>query len=184
MSIDDSEWVARAQTGDREAFNQLVRLHAGRLLSQARRLAASLGADAADDLAQKTLVEAWKSLARFDGSCKFSTWLYAILRHRVFKALRRQRQWPNAEAAEIAESANPGAGLECEDRNRVLRSVIAELPETHRAVLEMRYFGDLPLAEIAKSQDISLGTVKSRLHYALDKLRTALQAREVTEGIR
>jgi RNA polymerase sigma-70 factor (ECF subfamily) len=178
MEIDDSEWVIGAQAGEREAFNRLVRMHAGRLLAQARRLSASLGADAAGDLAQEALVEAWKSLDRFDHSCKFSTWLYAILRHRVYKALRRQRRWPTAEGEPVANSADPAAGLDGADRKRVLRAVIAELPESQRIVLEMRYFGESPLAEIARLEGISLGTVKSRLHYALEKLWVALQARE------
>ncbi|MFT5129450.1 MAG: RNA polymerase sigma-70 factor (ECF subfamily) [Rhodothermales bacterium] len=185
MDIDDSEWVTQAQAGDREAFNRLLRLHAGRVLSQARKLGASLGYDAADDLAQEAFVAAWGSLARFDGCCKFSTWLYAILRHRVYKALRQKQFSAAPELIEqLADSADPREGMHNEDRKRVLRAAIAELSDSHRAVLEMRYFGDLPLAEIAKSEGISLGTVKSRLHYALDKLKRALQANEGTQLIR
>jgi RNA polymerase sigma factor (sigma-70 family) len=92
--------------------------------------------------------------------------------------------WRRRDAWVQALVRTPQTTLPSDDRNRVLRAVIAELPDSHRVVLEMRYFGERPLAEIAKSEGISLGTVKSRLHYALDKLRLALKAREETERLR
>ena len=65
----------------------------------------------------------------------------------------------------------------------MLRAVITELPDWHRVVLEMRYLGKRPLAESAQSQGISLGTLKSQLHYSLQTLSRALQAREITQQI-
>jgi RNA polymerase sigma-70 factor, ECF subfamily len=83
---DERELINRAQAGEAIAFEQLAEQHAARMW----RCALALGKDGhwAEDLAQDTLVEAWRSLARFDGRCRFSTWLYGILRHRFLKGRR------------------------------------------------------------------------------------------------
>ena len=85
---DESDQVRRAQAGDVAAFERLVTRHGERLF----RSAMVLGGDRhwAEDLTQETLLEAWRSLQRFDGRCRFSTWLYGILRHRFLKGVRRQ----------------------------------------------------------------------------------------------
>ena len=84
----ERELIDRAQSGEASAFEQLAKQHAARLW----RCALALGKDGhwAEDLAQETLVEAWRCLARFDGRCQFSTWLYGILRHRFLKGRRHQ----------------------------------------------------------------------------------------------
>ena len=82
---DEHELIDRAKAGEAIAFERLARQHAAPLW----RCALALGKDShwAEDLAQETLVEAWRSLARFDGRCRFSTWLYGILRHRFLKGV-------------------------------------------------------------------------------------------------
>jgi RNA polymerase sigma-70 factor, ECF subfamily len=170
---DQRELIGRAQAGEAIAFRQLVGQHAAPLW----RCALALGKDShwAEDLVQETLVEAWRSLARFDGRCRFSTWLYGILRHRFLKGRRQQNAarlsasdalgqepgmaWPPDRAAEVSE-----------DAQRVRRAV-ASLPEEHRLVVELRFFAGATLDEITAALGCPLGTVKSRLHHALEKLR-------------
>jgi len=89
MSEDEErELIDRARAGEAIAFEQLAEQHAARLW----RCALALGKNGhwAEDLSQETLVEAWRSMARFDGRCQFSTWLYGILRHRFLKGRRHQ----------------------------------------------------------------------------------------------
>src|SRR5215831_15198026 len=86
------ETLARARTGDAEAFCRLTEPLQTRLLRQAAALSGDL--NCAEDLVSETLVEAWKSLARYDETCRFSTWLYAILLHRWQKSVRRARCRP------------------------------------------------------------------------------------------
>ena len=83
---DESKLIHRAQAGEAIAFERLVAQHASRIW----RCALALCKDRhwAEDLAQETLVEAWRCLERFDGRCHFSTWLYGILRHRFLKGRR------------------------------------------------------------------------------------------------
>lgn len=170
---DESDVIRRAQAGDVAAFQRLVESHGERLF----RSAMVLGGDRqwAEDLSQETLLEAWRSLPRFDGRCRFSTWLYGILRHRFLKGVRRQNLARPAKSGDVDQTASfaPSAalGLEmAEDAARV-RQAIAALPEEQRLVVEMRFFAEASLEEVAAALGCPLGTVKSRLHYALENLR-------------
>lgn len=168
-----------AQQGDAEAFCVLIAPHEARLLGQA--LGLCRNPSQAEDLVQETLVEAWKSLRRFDGSCRFETWLYAILLHRHQKALRYARVRPffrfDAESRDRALEqlqglgGSPAESAGAQDDSERIRRCVADLPPKHREVISLRFFADASLGEIAAALGCSLGTVKSRLFYALEKLR-------------
>jgi RNA polymerase sigma-70 factor (ECF subfamily) len=176
--------LQQACAGDGDAFCRLAAAHEQRLYRQAVALCGHL--DTAEDLAAETLVEAWRSLSRYDGTCRFSTWLYAILLHRYQKLIRHLGSRPIAlSSLPQAESERregllsqlpdpaPHALAELERYERVtrLRAAVAELPAGHRAVLLMRFFEGASVAEIAALLAIPPGTVKSRLHHGLARLR-------------
>jgi RNA polymerase sigma-70 factor (ECF subfamily) len=181
---DAAELLARARTGDSQAFCELAAQHEGRLLQQAFGLCRDQ--TTAEDLASETLVEAWRSLGRFNQTCRFSTWLFSILLHRHQKHLRRARsraiplaQMPVFEAQERqrlqdnlpAGDASPAEAAEQREFAGRLHLAIEALPEKHRRVILLRFFEEASLPEIAALLGCSVGTVKSRLHYALEKLR-------------
>jgi RNA polymerase sigma-70 factor (ECF subfamily) len=176
--------LARAQAGQAEAFCVLAEGHQARLLRQALVLSREMAL--AEDLVAETLIEAWKCLDRFNGSCRLSTWLYAILVHRFQKAVRRCRSRPIAWSSLPRAEAEEGAGFMAQmaddrplpdelllrdERSARFLSAIAALPEKHQPVILLRFFEAASLAEIASALHVSVGTVKSRLHHALDKLR-------------
>jgi RNA polymerase sigma-70 factor (ECF subfamily) len=171
----EHDLVCRAQTGDSAAFQRLAERQAEALFS----CAITLCRDRhwAEDLVQETLIEAWRSLGRFDRRCRFSTWLYGILRHRFLKGIRRRGRtapaWPEALSDEALVQIEPtprSAAERSEDALRV-RNAVAGLPDEHRAVVELRFFAGASLDEIAATVGCPLGTVKSRLHHGLEKLR-------------
>jgi RNA polymerase sigma-70 factor, ECF subfamily len=169
---DERELIDRAQAGEALAFQRLAEHHAVRLW----RCALALGRDShwAEDLAQETLLEAWRSLPRFDGRCRFSTWLYGILRHRFLKGRRQQTAnllTPDALGQVPGTACLPDCAAEISEDARRVRQAVAELPEEHRLVVELRFFAGATLDEIAAALDCPLGTVKSRLHNGLAKLR-------------
>lgn len=170
---DERELIDRAQAGEVIAFERLAEQHAARLW----RCALALGKDGhwAEDLAQETLVEAWRSLARFDGRCQLSTWLYGILRHRFLKGRRHQNvakpSAPDALGQVPCTASTPDRSAEASEDAQRVRRAVASLPEGHRLVVELRFFAGATLDEIAAALGCPLGTVKSRLHHALEKLR-------------
>ncbi|MFA7343013.1 MAG: RNA polymerase sigma factor [Terrimicrobiaceae bacterium] len=167
--------IACARDGDAGAFSRLLEAEQPRLLAQA--LAFCGDADLARDLVQETMIAAWKSLRRFDGSCQLSTWLYVILlrRHRracgwFSRRLPLATQDQQAAAARQEPVAAPGAeGIEREAG--LLRAMVMALPARHREVIRLRYYAEASEAEAAAALGIPPGTVKSRLHQALEKLR-------------
>ena len=169
----ERELIDRAQAGEAIAFEQLAEQHAARLW----RCAQALGKDGhwTEDLSQETLVEAWRSLARFDSRCKFSTWLYGILRHRFLKGRRNQNAArpaaPDAPGQVPCTSRTPSSSAEASEDASRIRQAVASLPEVHRLVVELRFFAGATLDEMAAALGCPLGTVKSRLHHALEKLR-------------
>ena len=169
----EPELVRRAQDGDAAAFRRVVELHAEPLWRCARAMCGD--PHEAEDLAQETLVEAWRSLRRFDGRGRLSTWLYGILRHRFLKARRRRRP-PLAKegrpAARPSPAAGPAAAAAQSEEAGLVREALAVLSTEHRAVLELRFFAGASLDEIATLLGCPLGTVKSRLHNGLEKLRS------------
>lgn len=179
--VDEAELLGRARSGDAEAFGALGHAHEARLYRQAFALARC--PRTAEELVVETLVEAWRSLSRYHGTCRFSTWLYAILLHRHQKAQRRERGfWSRFVAPSAADEGDPLASVPDPrplpadaatqiDHDRLLQAALAALPEKHRQVLLLRFYESAALHEIAAALDISVGTVKSRLHHALEKLR-------------
>jgi RNA polymerase sigma-70 factor, ECF subfamily len=189
-----ADLLTRARAGESSAFCRLAAEHEGRLLQQACGL--THDPSAAEDLVCETMVEAWRSLGRYNGACRFSTWLFSILLHRHQKALRRARSrpiplaaLPLAEADERrqahdnlpAEGPSPADDAMRREAADELRQAVEALPEKHQRVILLRFFEDASLHEMASVLGCSVGTVKSRLHYALEKLREAQHELNLSE---
>jgi RNA polymerase sigma-70 factor (ECF subfamily) len=172
--------IIRAQSGDREAFAILFEQYKNLVYKTAFLM---LGASAeAEDALQEIFVQVYKSLSGFDpGKAAFTTWLYRItfnycLNHR---RKRRHETLPLEGISPALRSEFPGAQLADEE---ILRQAIGKLTDKQHAVVILRYFWDLPYAEIAQILDIPLGTVKSRLDLALKTLRNVLEEQESGKG--
>jgi RNA polymerase sigma-70 factor (ECF subfamily) len=144
----------------------------------------------AEDLAQDTLVEAWRCLRRYNGKCQFFTWLCAILLNRYRNSLRntqkiRPTPFPedNEEFHRSARALGdpdtlPDEAIELREQALIVQSCIQMLPRKHQEVIYLRFYVDKSLESIASALGCSVGTVKSRLFYALEKLR-AMKALEL-----
>jgi RNA polymerase sigma-70 factor (ECF subfamily) len=180
-SAEPLDLVKQAQRGDESSFNALFRLHENRLLRQAILLCGD--ETLARDLAQDAMFEAWKSVSRYNGECRFFTWMCSILIHCHRRAMRRRRPVPfswllpfDRERAEsgLAERSDarstPCDLAQDEERARVLRRCLDRLPDKQRQVVYLRFYVDDSLDGIAAALGCSVGTVKSRLFHALDRL--------------
>jgi RNA polymerase sigma-70 factor, ECF subfamily len=178
---DTESLLELAQTGDAEAFGEVYRAYATRLLRQAMTLCGN--ETLAEELAQDTLVEAWKCLRRYNGRCAFFTWLCAILLNRYRNTLRSNRLlasiFPKHEQDELANTyeklpspgSMPDEAAELREQTTMVRKCIESLPAKHQQVIFLRFYVDHSLEGIAAALDCSVGTVKSRLFHALEKLR-------------
>jgi RNA polymerase sigma-70 factor (ECF subfamily) len=174
--------LEQARAGDAEAFGEVCRVYETRLLRQAMALCGQ--ASLAEDLAQDTLVEAWKWLRRYNGQCQFFTWLCAILLNRYRNTLRERRPlpfsaFPEHDGQEFEHSLGgvadpeslPDEAAQRRERAAQVRNCIEALPAKQQQVIYLRFYIDDSLGGIAAALGCSVGTVKSRLFHALERLR-------------
>ena len=169
-----------ARAGDADAFSELYRAYSTRLLRQAMALCGNPAL--AEELAKDTLVEAWKSLRRYNGRCEFFTWLCAILLNRYHNSIRRNRfawfsghrgdnEFTDALEKLADEDSWPDHAVEQREQAALVWRCILLLPYKHQQVIILRFYVDNSMEGIAAALGCSVGTVKSRLFHALEKLR-------------
>jgi RNA polymerase sigma-70 factor (ECF subfamily) len=180
--FEDEALVQRMAAGDEQALGALYdRWHAvvhgvvSRTLRQAEDV---------EDVVEETFWQAWKQASRFDRTRgAVQTWLLTIARSRALdrvRALRRRREEPlegddgQVVVQQVAEG-DPGQDAEASERRRFVAAALTGLPTEQREALELGYFGGLSQTEIAARTGQPLGTVKTRMRLALQKLRSQLQ---------
>lgn len=174
-SRSDAALVALATDGDRSAFEELVRRHERSVYQVCYRFTGRH--EEAADLAQETLLRAWRALGSFRGQAQFSTWLYRIA---VNTALGRSSKARDAEVplddgpALVSGTEPPDAALERAARARQVRAAIARLPRRQRATVILRIYHELTHEQIAETMGGSVGTAKANLFHALRNLRAML----------
>jgi RNA polymerase sigma factor (sigma-70 family) len=181
----ETEILARLRSGDTAAYAELVRRHA----SVAQRTAVLLGAGSeADDVVQEAFVKAYGALHGFREGAAFRPWLLRIVANETRNLVRsRSRRSRREELATLPESVlaagesalDPAVQAVSVERRTELVSALRELPEQFRLVVTCRYLLDLDEQETATVLGWPRGTVKSRLHRALGRLRTHLPDKEV-----
>ncbi len=176
--------IARAQSGDEAALRQAIELYGALAWRTARVLLPNR--DAAEDAVQEAWIDVWRGLPHFEVGRPFRPWLLAIVVNRCRMTARRHAlatvALDDGELDELpAEDDVLGTTLRRET-GAELANVLACLPADQQRILELRYFAELELAEIALVLGAPLGTVKSRLHRALATLRRWLCDAGETSG--
>lgn len=160
---------------DRKAFGDLFRHFAPRIKGF---LMKSGSSDAlAEEVAQDVMATVWQKANLFDpGRASVATWIFTIARNRKIDILRKQRR-PEPEDLPWGPTAEPDQEetLALQQDTARLRAAIAELPEKQRDLVKRAYFGDLSHSEIATETGLPLGTIKSRIRLALERLRHELK---------
>jgi len=169
------ELVTKAQSGDRNAFSELIRTHAQGVLNVIYRMCGDM--QVAEDAAQETFIQAWLRLPSYRPRASLRNWLYRIAVNTAIDMLRKEKRiLPGAvEDLNLTYSGpGPEALVASSERTEIVQEAVLALPDASRAVLVLREYESLSYAEIASVLDIPLGTVMSRLNYARSQLRLAL----------
>jgi RNA polymerase sigma-70 factor (ECF subfamily) len=139
-------------------------------------------AEAAEDIAQDAVIQAYRKLNTFERASGFYTWLYRIAFNLAVSQRRRERvhasldQAREARGDELADSApGPDSRLDSEERVANVRAGLAALTEEHRAILLLREVEECSYEQIAEMLDLPVGTIRSRLHRARLQLRDQLK---------
>ena len=133
----------------------------------------------AEDLISEVFLDVWRQADRFEGRSTVSTWLLAIARFKALSALRRKPEEGLDEdaALEIEDLAdNPEVTLEKKDRSAVIRKCLMGLSAEHREIIDLVYYHEKSVQEVAKIVGIPENTVKTRMFYARKKLAEMLKA--------
>lgn len=159
---------------DRAAFAALF----GHFAPRVKHFLMKSGANAAvaEDCAQDVLATVWSKAAMFDpGRASVATWVFTIARNRRIDMFRRDRR-PEPEDVDWMGEDEPDQAdvYAAAEEARMLGRAMADLPEKQRLLIQRAYFGDLSHSEIAAETGLPLGTIKSRIRLALDRLRLKL----------
>lgn len=169
--------VAVGRDQDRLAFGALFGHFAPRLKTYLRRLGCDSGA--AEEIVQEVMLLVWRRAETYDPrQASASTWMFTIARNKRVDSLRREQR-PEIDPNDPALTPDPAVEaadhrVEVRESNARLRAALKELPPEQAELLRMAYFEDKPHSLISAEHGIPLGTVKSRLRLAMDRLRRAL----------
>jgi len=170
ISIQEAQWVLRAQCDDREALELLLRSVQPSLR---RYIAGLIGADDADDVLQDVLVLVSRKLYWLEVPELFRAWAFRIASRAAFRHLKTRKRWSAPlDDAVLDEVAAPDAPVSDEVLRELLNS--PALSPASRAVFVLHFQEDMPLAHVAEVLEIPIGTVKSRLAFGLKALRRQL----------
>ncbi len=176
QAINETELVTRAQNGERNAFNELIRIYSQGVMNVIYRMCGD--AQIAEDAAQETFIQAWLHLSSYRLQTSLRSWLYRIAVNAATDILRKEKHiLPNALEDLQLKDPQPGpeAVLSQEERTALVKKAVLSLPDASRAVLVLREYEEMSYHEIADALDIPIGTVMSRLNYARKLLKDNLE---------
>jgi len=180
MTVMDSHWLEQCRAGDSLAIERLVQSHQ----QDVYRLALSIldDSDEADDVTQEVFVSALRALESFHGNASFKTWLFSITINVCRTRLQRHKN--RGRLQQILQSLFHlhGEQVHCPEEEAVqtesdaaLWRAIHALDDKHRIPIILRYYHDMPVADIAGMFRVPVGTIHSRLNHARERLRALLK---------
>jgi RNA polymerase sigma-70 factor (ECF subfamily) len=182
----ENKLIESAAHGDQEAFQQLWDVHHAAAMAAALRLCHQRAL--AEEITQGAFLLAWRGLPRFQEGCPFRPWLMRILYRHALDTMEKQHTYQQPFSLDQVTEADvlcgPGGHMEQTDwQERVaqreeIRQALAQLSAEHRRVVALRYGADLTEADIAQVLGWPVGTVKSRLNRARERLRVLLNDAE------
>jgi RNA polymerase sigma-70 factor (ECF subfamily) len=179
----DEVLIGRIASGDRLAMQVLFARHHVRIYRFVLRLVRD--ESKAEDLISEVFLDVWRQAGRFEGRSAVSTWMLAIARFKALSALRRKpdEELDEEAAAAIEDSGdNPEVALSKKDKSGVIRNCLKGLSAEHREIIDLVYYHEKSVEEVAQIVGIPENTVKTRMFYARKKLADLLKAAGIERG--
>jgi RNA polymerase sigma-70 factor (ECF subfamily) len=175
----DWDYLERARTGDESAWRTLIERHSLQLVTMVFLITGSMAT--AQDLAQETFIHLYRNRAKHrEGS--FKSYLTTIAYHMALKAKKRSQLHQNLDDTNpIDQKPNPLEEILRKEQDRQVAQAIQSLEPQHRDILVFRFYGNHSYREIADITNIPIGTVKSRLFYAVKSCQHALRQKGILE---
>jgi RNA polymerase sigma-70 factor (ECF subfamily) len=183
QATSDEALIGRIATGDKVAMQVLFARHHVRVYRFVLRLVRDQ--TQAEDLISEVFLDVWRQAGRFEARSAVSTWLLAIARYKALSALRRR---PDEELDEETAAAiedpgdDPETALEKKDKGEILRKCLTALSPEHREIIDLVYYHEKSVEEVAEIVGIPENTVKTRMFYARKRLSELLKAAGVDRG--
>lgn len=172
----DEMLLERIAEGDRSAMHTLYARHNVRVYRFVLRMLRDI--TATEDLVSQVFLDVWRTANQFEGRSQVSTWLLSIARFKALTALRQRRceNIDQDEAMEVADTADtPEASLDRSRTSEILRSCVAKLSPAHREIVNLVYYHEKSVEEVAGIVGIPASTVKTRMFYARKQLADLLK---------
>lgn len=173
--MNDTDLIRKAQQGDQDAMAILLQQHYDFLLKYLYKI--TLHPSLSEDLAQETMIRCMENLHRYNGTSKFSSWMITIASRIYVDTLRRkkrERSFREAELRELGIRKLKWYSLQAGEEWHDVLDVLSELSDELRLPVIMKYYYGYKQEEIAEMLEIKVGTVKSRIHQGLKKIRKGL----------
>jgi RNA polymerase sigma-70 factor (ECF subfamily) len=171
----DETLMESIAAGDKFAMQVLFQRHNVRVYRFVLRLTGN--ASLAEDITSEVFLTVWRRAGSFKAECQVSTWLLAIARHQAVSALRRRSEAqldPNMAATIADPSDNAETLLDREDRSKIMRKCLTQLSPAHREIIDLVYYHEKSVAEVAQIVGVPKSTVKTRMFYARSHLEKLL----------
>lgn len=174
----DRQLIARYLGGEHECFAQIVARWENRVVNLAYRLTGDL--EEARDIGQTSFVKVYRGLHSFNGSSRFSTWLYRVVVNASRDRLRRRaaRASMPITGAGTVDASTPEKKTQRREVAKIVSGAVAALPEAEREVVVLKHYQEKTFSEIAEIVGAPASTVKSRMERAMRNLRPLLRGLE------
>jgi len=183
QATSDEVLIARVASGDRLAMQVLFARHHVRVYRFVLRMVRNQATT--EDLISEVFLDVWRQANRFEGRSAVSTWLLAIARFKALSVLRRrpEEELDEEKAAAIEDASdNPEMAVQKKDKSELLRKCLTFLSADHREIIDLVYYHEKSIEEVAEIVGIPENTVKTRMFYARKKLGELLRAAGVERG--
>jgi RNA polymerase sigma-70 factor, ECF subfamily len=183
QATSDEALIARIASGERLAMQLLFTRFHVRVYRFILRLVRN--ESLAEDLISEVFLDVWRQAGRFEGRSSASTWLLAIARFKALSALRRRpdQELDEDKAAALQDPGDdPEVSMQKKDKGAVLRQCLTALSRDHREIVDLVYYHEQSIEDVAKIVGIPENTVKTRLFYARKKLAELLKAAGIERG--